>query len=144
MSWVTPKTNWVGSDFFNANPDYERIKGNIEYLHTIGQQLYGSFAITTMIEPTYNADGTCTTIPTKSFYNNIVNNIVTIKENTTTPINYQSMRTYGSGIFGVEDYIWTYKEMNVIEKNILWLYIVLQGQINILEQLPFNLESDGI
>lgn len=26
MAWVTPKTNWVDGDYFNINPDYNRIK----------------------------------------------------------------------------------------------------------------------
>jgi hypothetical protein len=139
MSWITPKTNWARSDYFNSNPDYERIKGNIEYLSIIGQELYGSFSITAMVEPTYNADGVCTLIPTSSFFNNIVNNINTIRDNTISPVGYKSMRTYA-----YDDYIWDYKELNIIENNIKLLYNVLQGQINILEQLPFNLESDGI
>lgn len=32
MAWVTPKTNWVADDFFNAT-DWNRIVGNLTYLH---------------------------------------------------------------------------------------------------------------
>lgn len=38
MAWVTPKTNWVDGDYFNINPDYNRIKGNIEYLLTLSNR----------------------------------------------------------------------------------------------------------
>lgn len=45
--WQTPKTDWkwvsedVG-DFFEYT-DYNRIKGNIEYLHTLGQEIFRAF-----------------------------------------------------------------------------------------------------
>lgn len=139
MSWTTPKTNWNTNEYFNSNPDYERIKGNIEYIYDLAVQLYGSFSIATMVTPSYDANGACITIPTVSFYNNIVSNISTIKNATYEPTGYRIMRVYVAG-----EYIWDYKELNIIENNIKLLYNVLQGQINILEQLPFNLESDGI
>lgn len=38
MAWTTPKTNWVDGDYFNLNPDYNRIKGNIEYLIALSEE----------------------------------------------------------------------------------------------------------
>lgn len=45
MSWTTPKTNWVASDYFNAT-DYNRIKNNLAYLYDLAVSIYGSFDIT--------------------------------------------------------------------------------------------------
>ena len=34
--WTEPKTNWSSAknEYFNIEPDYQRIKGNIEFLAT--------------------------------------------------------------------------------------------------------------
>ena len=34
MAWTTPKTDWIATDYFNYT-DYNRIKGNIEFLAEI-------------------------------------------------------------------------------------------------------------
>ena len=31
MSWTTPKTDWIGTDYFTAS-DWDRICGNVEYI----------------------------------------------------------------------------------------------------------------
>ena len=59
MIWITPKTNWVEKDYFNLT-DYNRIKGNIEYL--ADKVNYSSNLETATIE----------TVPTASFFNKIV------------------------------------------------------------------------
>ena len=50
MTWQTPKTNWKAEwnengnytgDFFNV-ADYNRIKGNMEYLQTIAADVFGA------------------------------------------------------------------------------------------------------
>ncbi len=38
-TWVTPKTNWVSTDYFNIT-DYKRIVGNIEYLKDLANKLF--------------------------------------------------------------------------------------------------------
>lgn len=49
MAWIEPKTNWVSTDRFNIE-DYNRIKGNIEYLHERAEKLYRAFGIQNMGE----------------------------------------------------------------------------------------------
>lgn len=39
MAWITPKTNWVSTDYFNV-VDYNRIIGNINYLKTFAEELF--------------------------------------------------------------------------------------------------------
>lgn len=45
--FIPAKTNWVSSDRFNIQ-DYNRILGNIEYLHKYGCRLIGPFEIKDM------------------------------------------------------------------------------------------------
>ena len=49
MSWQQPKTNWTVMDRFNIG-DYNRIRGNLAYLHAKAQELYHAFSVTDMGE----------------------------------------------------------------------------------------------
>ena len=48
MGWITPKTNWVATDFFNAS-DYNRIVGNIYAIRLQAYQLRGDIPIDPMV-----------------------------------------------------------------------------------------------
>ena len=39
MGWITPKTDWVSTDYFNIE-DYNRIIGNIRYLKDFAEELF--------------------------------------------------------------------------------------------------------
>lgn len=45
--WQEPKTNWVSTDYFNYT-DYNRIKGNIEYLESLTKELFLDFDFESM------------------------------------------------------------------------------------------------
>ena len=79
MAWVSPKTNWENGDYFNLDPDYNRIKGNIEYLVTTGKALYGSFSSPALETPTINQ------YPKATFFNKIFAAIETLLTNCTQP-----------------------------------------------------------
>mgnify|MGYP003100327787 CR=1 FL=1 len=49
MPWIQPKTDWESSDKFNAS-DYNRIKGNLNFLHERAEQFYPNFGIIDMGE----------------------------------------------------------------------------------------------
>lgn len=60
MMWQQPKTNWrwvdeKNGDFFECT-DYNRIKGNIEYLAALAKEIYLPFAIENMGEDKTRAD----------------------------------------------------------------------------------------
>ena len=44
MAWVAPKTDWKSSDRFNIS-DYNRIRGNLDYLHDYVEKLYTIFSM---------------------------------------------------------------------------------------------------
>lgn len=117
MAWTTPKTNWVNGDYFNLNPDYYRIKSNIEYLIDLSKTMYADYSTPTLESPTI------TGYPRVSFFNNVVNATKAILENCYTPSGVLSMKLYASNGEG-----WTASELNVIEGNHLFLYKAFTGQ----------------
>lgn len=128
MAWTTPKTNWVDGDYFNLNPDYNRIKGNIEYLIALSKEIYAEYP-TPELE---SAD--MTGYPTVAFFNNIVNATKAILSNCYYPKGTQSMRSYSSN--GVA---WNAAELNAIEGNHLLLYHALTAQKASIPELEITL-----
>lgn len=128
MGWVTPKTNWINGDYFNLNPDYYRIKGNIEYLIELSKTMYADYSAPTMGSPTI------TEYPRVSFFNNVVNATKAILENCYTPPGSQSMKLYASNGEG-----WTADELNRIEGNHLFLYRAFNGQKSGIPKLEMKL-----
>lgn len=129
--WQEPKTNWKNSDYFNLSPDYQRIKGDIEYLHALALKLYSPFSIYTL--GTY----TIQEFPKADFFNNIVYDIDLINQNTLGSSNarYKTMKTYSSN-----GRIWSYDDLNIIEGNLAMLYNELQiKRYNNKPRLSFTL-----
>lgn len=115
--WQEPKTNWKNNDYFNLSPDYQRIKGNIEYLYELSLKMYAPYSIYNLLSYTIND------FPKSDFFNNIVYDIDMINKNTLGPDNplYATMRSYTPN-----GKIWTYEDLNTIESNVAMLYNELQ------------------
>ena len=128
MAWITPKTNWANGDRFNLDPDYNRIKGNIEYLIALSKTMYSDYD-TTALEA---AD--IMSFPKASFFNNVVNSTQAILSNCYSPIGTRSMRSYVSN--GI---VWNASELNAIESNHLLLYHALTGQKSGIRRLQYTL-----
>lgn len=127
MAWITPKTNWVDGDYFNLNPDYNRIKGNIEYLIALHDELYPEH------ESPELESADILGYPTVSFFNNVVNSTQEMLSHY-SPIGTKSMRAYASN--GV---VWNAAELNAIEGNHLLLYHALRGQKSCIRRLQVTL-----
>ena len=128
MAWVKPKTTWVNGDYFNIDPDYNRIKGNIEFLITLSKDLYPEYT-SPILE---SAD--ITGYPTASFFNNVVNATQAIITHCYTPIGAQTMRGYMDNDKG-----WNASELNAIEENHRLLYDVFTRQKASCHRLPITL-----
>lgn len=128
MAWVTPKTNWVNGDRFNLDPDYNRIKGNIEYLIELSKTMYLDYDAPTM--ENQDMEGA----PKVSFFNDIVNSTQAILSNCYTPVNARSMRKYSSN--GI---VWNASELNAIERNHLLLYRAFTRQKPCIRRLQITL-----
>jgi hypothetical protein len=128
MAWIEPKTNWVNGDYFNLEPDYTRIKGNIEHLIALSKEMYPDYP--TPILESVDIMG----FPNILFFNNVVNATKSIMNHCYTPIGAKSMRIYSSNGVG-----WNASELNAIEENHRLLYDVLMRQRASRHRLPITL-----
>ena len=128
MDWTTPKTNWVNGDRFNLDPDYNRIKGNIEYLIELSKTMYSDYD-TPSLETASTAS-----FPKVSFFNNVVDATQAILSSCYSPVGARSMRSYVSN--GI---VWNASELNAIEHNHLLLYHALTGQKSGIRRLQYTL-----
>ena len=128
MAWITPKTDWVDGDYFNLNPDYNRIKGNIEYLIELSKEIYNDYNSPAL--ESASIDG----YPHVSFFNNVVNSTEAILYNCYAPKGNQSMRVYSSNGVG-----WNAAELNAIETNHQLLYNALTMQKLSIRRLQITL-----
>ena len=115
MQWVQPKTDWqwrddAQGDFFTC-VDYNRIKGNIEFLAEYAKELYTAFTIADM-----GPDRNETEYPYADEINLLAENLQTIVDNT-YPLAIGEATTYednGSFI--------GYADLNRIETACLMIY----------------------
>lgn len=129
--WITPKTNWLKNDYFNAE-DFNRIKNNLIYLRELAIKLYKEFEIQQVSEDKTYKD---------YFYadeiNLLENNLEKINQNTLNII-------YGKKTIYMDNgNTMTYIELNRIESAIFDLYDKLSNQINGRRNLKFNLGMRG-
>lgn len=128
MAWITPKTNWVNGDRFNLDPDYARIKGNIEYLTELSKTLYLDYDTPALENASIEG------FPKVSFFNNVVDSTKAILSNCYSPVGAKSMRSYISN--GI---VWNADELNAIENNHLLLYNALTRQKSVVRKLQITL-----
>lgn len=126
--WHTPKTNWGINDRFN-NPDYNRIKGNLEYLHERASKLYTEFQIQDM--------GTDKDSYKNYYYayefNKFESNLEIINKHIFTQNIGISQQFYDNGTFI------NYEELNRIENAILSMNEILDNLEAGLARLSFRL-----
>jgi hypothetical protein len=135
MTWVEPKINWDGNpeEHFNIEPDYIRIKNNIEFLHELGCKLYLNFNINEM------RDVKLGDVLTVSSFNTVSDNVDTVIQNTFIPQGYTKVKPRtGNGV------VWSFTELNTLENNLLELNDILQLQKNARKRLSFRLGGGKI
>ena len=93
MPWIQPKTDWESSDKFNVS-DYNRIKGNLNFLHERAEQFYPNFGIIDM-----GADKGYADYPYAKEINNFEKNLETINKNVYTQNIGMTSTFYSNGAF---------------------------------------------
>ena len=127
MAWITPKTDWLSSDYFNVE-DYNRIRGNIQYVYEYALRLYKIFGIDVMQERTLG-DAVAAEL-----LNDVENNLDKIVENTYNLIEYRPSKSFEPG-----QAAWNYDDLNRIERNLLLIITMLESQEAGLKRLAFEL-----
>lgn len=131
--WTEPKTTWVNGDYFNLDPDYARIRGNILYVKSIAESLYRTIALHDM--PEYTIDQ----YAGKEFLNNIVENVQRIADNVILPAAPDEMPLYVGNAPG-----WTAEDLNRIERNLLDMKTALTEQFNIAPKMEMLMGIGGL
>ena len=125
--WITPKTDWAATDYFNAD-DFNRIVGNINYLKELAATVIKDITIDSM-----TADKGYTSIMYAADMNAIENSLATINENTYDFDFGESQSYTANGATPL------YDEFNRIESATLKLYKTLQAEIKGLPRLALVL-----
>ncbi len=129
MSWQTPKTNWVATDYINYT-DYNRIARNLEWLRDKALEMYAEFSISSMpTQPGYTASAFADEI------NLLEQNLATINTKTYR-FNIGTTRTYVANQPTIN-----YVELNRIESACLRLKTYLDSQYEARRRLAFTLGS---
>lgn len=111
MTWITPKTNWISADRFDAD-DYNRISGNINYLQDHIINLYTEY-----VQNNLETDKTYDQFIYARHMNGVEDELKRIAD--------QIKATYASKSYSANGYFWDYAELNRIESSILNAYNVL-------------------
>lgn len=127
MAWIQPKTNWAVGVRFNIS-DYNRIKGNLNFLHERAEEFYPNFGIIDM-----GADKWYSEYPYAREINNFEKNLETINENVFTQDLGVTATFYSNGVFIQWD------ELKRIESAMLSIYEMLNRQEAGLPVLSFRL-----
>jgi hypothetical protein len=106
VSWITPKTDWRNTDNINIE-DYNRIIGNLEFIHAEMSKIGYRYNITPIGNVTHNREDVLFVL------NGVENNTQTTADNTTVRPEYQgSIEQFGNKPF------WDWHDLNRIEGNI--------------------------
>lgn len=128
--WQQPKTDWQASDFFNIG-DYNRIKGNLNEIHTRALALWTEFDFEDMgADKTYENYG---------FYADEINRFEANIEhicNGTFPFSVGSTQTYHDNQPFID-----WQELNRIEAACLKIYNNFMGRSNGMKRLAFTLKG---
>lgn len=127
--WITPKTNWTSSDYFNIG-DYNRIKNNLVWLQGMINQVYSPVSISPM-----GNDKTYSSYIYADEFNLFETNLELMKD-WIVPLGIS-----GGILYSENAPTPNYMELNRIESATLKMYNNLTGQINGRPTLSFVLNG---
>ena len=127
MAWITPKTDWKSSDYFNAD-DYNRIKNNLLQL----SYMVGTLYITTDLDGDVLPDATYIDRPSAYKLNQIELRLASLAD--LVGADFGDSVTFSD--FGLSI---RFDELNRIESASLDLYNMVKNQLSALPMLSFRL-----
>ncbi len=133
--WLTPKTDWqvrldsngnyIG-DYFEAK-DYQRIKGNLQFLIEIAQSVFTPFQSPEI------PDVTETSFAYVSYINALEQTLEAMRYNSFDPGIGETKTWYGNSATP------TFEDLNRIERACLLFYNLFEAQIDTLKKLSFEM-----
>lgn len=126
MAWITPKTNWVSTDYVNVS-DINRIKNNILYLYDYASSVFNIYSYNI---PDLGPDLEYSSLFYASFMNKIENALQDINSST---FNYRYKISYWFPNQSTPTYI----DYNRIETMIQKIYDALTSRRETIVSLSF-------
>lgn len=112
MAWVTPKTNWVGTDRFYAT-DWNRIVGNVEYIADELSVAYTPFST--------HSDGTLLKAGERTAVTDLIETLLATLGSAWNRDYVAPRKSYGSA--------WNSRDLNTIESLLLGMKQQIDGTI---------------
>lgn len=131
MAWITPKTDWVSTDYFNA-VDYNRIKNNLSQI----SNMVGTLYLTTNLDGEILPDATYVDRPSAYKLNQIELRLASLAD--LVDADFGDSVTFSD--FGLSI---RFDELNRIESASLTLYNMVKNQLSALPMLSFRLGLQG-
>lgn len=129
MAWITPKTDWTATSYFNV-ADYNRIKGNLEHLNGMINQVYPDLSIASM-----GSNKNYSSYIYADEFNLFETNLVLMK-NWIVPLGIGNAVIYSANA-PTPNYV----ELNRIESAMLKMYENLYGEIYGRPMMQFTLNG---
>ena len=101
--WQAPKTYWAATDEFRLEPDYERIRGNLEHLQAWAARIARRAELTPM--PGERVDG----LPYPEFFNRVEQNLAAVAAAVCPRASYET-RSFTAG-----RPVWDWRDLDRIE-----------------------------
>lgn len=127
-SWIEPKTNWKSSDRFNID-DFNRIRNNIIYLHSMAVKLFTAFDLESMGDAITSHYAYWEV----EYFNAFEMNIESLSKSILNKNTGNKKTFYENGIFI------DWQELNRIESICLSMKILIDAQAEMIRNLPFRL-----
>lgn len=131
MAWITPKTDWKSTDYFNA-VDYNRIKNNLSQI----SNMVGTLYLTTNLDGEILPDATYVDRPSAYKLNQIELRLASLAD--LVDADFGDSVTFSD--FGLSI---RFDELNRIESASLTLYNMVKNQLSALPMLSFRLGLQG-
>jgi len=131
MAWITPKTDWKSTDYFNA-VDYNRIKNNLLQI----SNMVGTLYLTTNLDGEILPDATYVDRPSAYKLNQIELRLASLAD--LVDADFGDSVTFSD--FGLSI---RFDELNRIESASFSLYNMIRNQLSALPMLSFRLGLQG-
>lgn len=131
MGWLEPKIDWQSDDYINIE-DFNRIRGNIEYLRNESQRFYPTFPFSISLSQEVGHES----YAYSELWNSLESCLQDIVDSTTV------MAVGSEKTYSVNDPYIDYNELNRLENACLIYHSMFIGQGNTIRKLAYRLGND--
>lgn len=125
--WITPKEDWTAVDYFNLS-DYDRIRGNLQYLRNMAVSLYANFELHGLGEKSVSD------LPFAEFFNEVEAGLQRLADQSFRHPDFTARKEWHENMP-----TWSWEDLNRIEGALQSLYGYLKSQSDSKTTIAFIL-----